>query len=195
MADRAPYARASYDAVATTPRPPTPPTTTGRPRSDGLSRCSTAAKKASRSRCRTLASRRTPAPPRTAAGRPHTDDPACAQVPGPPCRLLQGPTRPFPGETPMPRLHPRALRPSRRARRLALVVSGIGALVVTAGLVWQSAYAAFTDSTPPATVTVSTGTVALADDDAGAVLFSAGGLRPGATQTRCITVTSTGSAP
>ena len=36
-------ARASYEAVATTPRPPTPPTTTGRPRSDGLSRCSTAA--------------------------------------------------------------------------------------------------------------------------------------------------------
>ena len=41
--------RASYDAVATTPRPPTPPTTTGLPRSEGLSRCSTAAKKASRS--------------------------------------------------------------------------------------------------------------------------------------------------
>src|SRR3712207_5190101 len=60
MADRAPKARASYDAVATTPRPPTPPTTTGRPRSDGLSRCSTAAKKASRSRCRMLASRLTP---------------------------------------------------------------------------------------------------------------------------------------
>src|SRR3712207_7870863 len=33
--------------------------TTGRPRSDGLSRCSTAAKKASRSRCRMLASRLT----------------------------------------------------------------------------------------------------------------------------------------
>src|SRR5689334_15994254 len=51
MAERTPYVRASYDAVATTPRPPTPPTTTGLPRRDGLSRCSTAAKKASRSRC------------------------------------------------------------------------------------------------------------------------------------------------
>src|SRR4051812_1109305 len=59
MADRTPYLRASYDAVATTPRPPTPPTTTGLPRRDGLSRCSTAAKKASRSRWRTEAWSRT----------------------------------------------------------------------------------------------------------------------------------------
>src|SRR4051794_36898662 len=95
----------------------------------------------------------------------------------------------------MARLLPRASRPSRRARRLGLAVSGIGALVLTAGLVWQSAYAAFTESTQSYTLTWSTGTVAIADDDAGAVLFSASGLRPGATQTRCITVTSTGSAP
>ena len=46
--------------MATTPRPPTPPTTTGLPRSDGLSRCSTAAKKASRSRWRTEAWSRCP---------------------------------------------------------------------------------------------------------------------------------------
>src|SRR6478735_9268901 len=59
MAERTPYSRASYDAVATTPRPPTPPTTTGLPRSDGLSRCSTAAKNASRSRWRTEAWART----------------------------------------------------------------------------------------------------------------------------------------
>ena len=59
MAERTPKTRASYEAVATTPRWPTPPTTTGLPRSDGLSRCSTEAKKASRSRCRTEASRRT----------------------------------------------------------------------------------------------------------------------------------------
>src|SRR5215212_4045432 len=36
-----------------------PPTTTGLPRSDGLSRCSTEAKKASRSRCSKEGSRRT----------------------------------------------------------------------------------------------------------------------------------------
>lgn len=43
IAERTPYLRASYDAVETTPRTPTPPTTTGLPRNDGLSRCSTAA--------------------------------------------------------------------------------------------------------------------------------------------------------
>ena len=59
MAERTPNTRASYDAVATTPRWPTPPTTTGFPRSDGLSRCSTAAKNASRSRCRIDGSART----------------------------------------------------------------------------------------------------------------------------------------
>src|SRR3954451_20403208 len=97
----------------------------------------------------------------------------------------------------MARLLPRASRPSPRARRMGLAVSGIGALAVTAGLVWQSAYAAFTETTPSYTLTWSTGTgtVAIADDDAGSVMFSASGLRPGATQTRCITVTSTGRAP
>src|SRR5215204_5634499 len=59
MAERTPKVRASYDAVATTPRTPVPPTTTGLPRSDGLSRCSTEAKKASRSRCSNEGSRRT----------------------------------------------------------------------------------------------------------------------------------------
>ena len=95
----------------------------------------------------------------------------------------------------MARLLPRSSRPSRRARRMGLAVSGIGALALAAGLVWQSAYAAFSETTPPYSLSWSTGTVALADDDAGAVMFSASGLRPGATQTRCITVTSTGSAP
>ncbi|MGY1807631.1 hypothetical protein ACI8AF_09690 [Blastococcus sp. SYSU D00669] len=93
----------------------------------------------------------------------------------------------------MPRLLP--LAPTRRARRIAVAVSALGALAVAAGLVWQSAYAAFTDSTPARTLTWSTGTVAISDDDAGAVLFSAADLRPGAARSRCITVTSTGSAP
>src|SRR3954452_13127364 len=67
MAERTPKALASYDAVATTPRPPTPPTTTGLPRSEGLSRCSTAAKKGSRSRGRTEAVVRTQPRPVDAA--------------------------------------------------------------------------------------------------------------------------------
>ena len=59
IAERTPYLRASYDAVETTPRTPIPPTTTGLPRSEGLSRCSTAAKNASRSTCSTDGSSRT----------------------------------------------------------------------------------------------------------------------------------------
>ena len=50
IAEWTPNTRASYEAVDTTPRPPSPPTMTGLPRSDGLSRCSTDAKNASRSR-------------------------------------------------------------------------------------------------------------------------------------------------
>jgi len=86
-------------------------------------------------------------------------------------------------------------RPSRRARRLCLAAAGTVALVLAAALVWRSAYAAFTDSTASYVTTWSTGTVAIADDDAGAALFTATGLKPGAAQTRCVAVTSTGSAP
>jgi len=43
IADRTPNGRASYDAAMTTPRRDVPPTITGRPRSSGRSRCSTAA--------------------------------------------------------------------------------------------------------------------------------------------------------
>src|SRR5487761_2778527 len=47
-----PYARASYEAEATTPRPEVPPTITGRPWISGRSIISTAAKKQSMSRCK-----------------------------------------------------------------------------------------------------------------------------------------------
>jgi hypothetical protein len=95
----------------------------------------------------------------------------------------------------MPRAAPGPARPSRRARRLCLAAAGALALVLSAAFVWRSAYAAFTDSTPTYVTTWSTGTVAITDDDAGTALFTASGLRPGAAQTRCVTVTSTGSAP
>ena len=41
IAERTPNMRASYDAAHTTERAPRQATTTGRPRSDGSSRCST----------------------------------------------------------------------------------------------------------------------------------------------------------
>ncbi|GGV23990.1 hypothetical protein GCM10010293_21580 [Streptomyces griseoflavus] len=52
IAEWTPKTRASYEAVATTPRGPSPPTTTAFPRRLGLDACSTEAKKASMSRCR-----------------------------------------------------------------------------------------------------------------------------------------------
>src|SRR4051812_18857807 len=122
MAERTPYRRASYDAVATTPRPPTPPTTTGLPRSDGLSRCSTAAKKASRSRCMTEAAVRTQRPPAARAGRagPAHAMGMAATYPGAPTGTRAGHV-PSTARIPGPVLHSlRAdvVRPSADAGRL-----------------------------------------------------------------------------
>ena len=91
-----------------------------------------------------------------------------------------------------------ARRPrSRRARaRLATVVSATGALLLAVTVVWQSASAGFTDPTAPVRVTVGSGTVSLSDNDSGTALFSVAGLKPGdSVPKRCITVTSTGTAP
>jgi hypothetical protein len=90
---------------------------------------------------------------------------------------------------------PRPGRPSRRARRVALAGSLGTALVLAAGLVWQSANASFTVTTYPFTPSWTTGTVVIGDDDAGSALFTRTGLKPGAAGTRCLTVTSTGNVP
>ena len=52
IAEWTPHRRASYEAADTTPRPPVPPTTTGRPRSSGRRSSSTETKNASMSTCR-----------------------------------------------------------------------------------------------------------------------------------------------
>ncbi|PZA21083.1 hypothetical protein DMO24_12070 [Modestobacter versicolor] len=66
--------------------------------------------------------------------------------------------------------------------------------MLAAGLVWHSAYAGFSDSTTPkALPTVSTGTLTLTDDDSAVRMFTATGLKPGATATECIAVTASGS--
>jgi hypothetical protein len=79
--------------------------------------------------------------------------------------------------------------------RIAAAVSAGTALLLAAALLWHSAYAGFSDATSPLTLPrVSTGSLTLTDDDAAVRMFTAGGLKPGATATRCIAVTSTGSA-
>lgn len=92
----------------------------------------------------------------------------------------------------MRRPHP---GPTRRTRRWVLGGASLAALVLSAGIVWHSAYASFSDSTPSFPVTFVTGTVVLGDDDSGSTMFALSGLKPGAAATRCITVTSTGTGP
>ncbi len=83
-----------------------------------------------------------------------------------------------------------------RSRRPALV--GV-ALVITVSvllsgaLVWHASNAAFSGTTTNPANTWAAGTVSVSDDDNGATSFTATNLKPGATGTRCITVTYTGS--
>ena len=73
-------------------------------------------------------------------------------------------------------------------------MSAVGALALSAALVWQSAYAGFTDTTGALSASMSTGTVALTNNVEGvAVSLVLPELRPGDSNTECIVVTSTGS--
>jgi hypothetical protein len=86
-------------------------------------------------------------------------------------------------------------RAPRRARRLLLVPGGV-ALVLVSALVWQASYAGFSDNAGPLPAAVTTGTVQLSNS----VSFAGASVAldevlPGETDTYCITVRSTGSAP
>jgi hypothetical protein len=84
-------------------------------------------------------------------------------------------------------------RLSRRSRRIAF---GAAILIGWAGsglLVWQASYAAFSATTVNNGNSWTAGTVALADDDSAATLFTATGLGGGATGTKCIKVDYTGT--
>jgi hypothetical protein len=72
--------------------------------------------------------------------------------------------------------------------------AAIPAALVAAGLlVGGASYSAFSATTSTPTNNWTSGTVALTDDDQNVALFSATNLKPGATGTKDITVTSTGS--
>lgn len=70
---------------------------------------------------------------------------------------------------------------------LGLVGSGI--------LVWHASYAAFTSTTSNGTNSWTSGSVTLSDDDSASLLFNATGLKPGSTDTKCITVSYGGNLP
>lgn len=92
---------------------------------------------------------------------------------------------------------PRLPRPTRGAvRRAGWAAIPLG-MLLSALIVAQSSYAAFSATTVNPTSSWAAGTVALSDDDANSALFTvaAGLLRPGSTGQKCIAVTSSGTVP
>jgi hypothetical protein len=68
------------------------------------------------------------------------------------------------------------------------------ASVLLSGLVvWQSSYAAFSDTTDNPSNTFGSGSVILGDDDSSTAMFTPTLLKPLDTGTKCIVVTSTGT--
>lgn len=78
--------------------------------------------------------------------------------------------------------------------RFASIGASVGvSLLVSAALIWQLSYSAFSSVTVVPTSNFTAGSVVLSDDDSSTVMFIATGLRPGSTGTKCIVVTSTGT--
>ncbi len=89
-----------------------------------------------------------------------------------------------------PRSRPRSRRRSTTARLSAVGGAVVAGLVVNGLMLWTATSAAFTASTTNPTNNWNAGSVALSDDDGGSTaLFTASGLVPGSTGSRCITVT------
>jgi hypothetical protein len=76
------------------------------------------------------------------------------------------------------------------AARLAAVGAGLLAMSL---LVVTGSRAAFNATTSNDTNTFAAGTVVLADDDAGSVMFNLTGMKPGDSSTKCVNVSYTGS--
>ena len=85
--------------------------------------------------------------------------------------------------------------PSRRAvRRSSWLVWPLAAAAAL-GMVGQASYSAFSAKVSNTGNTLAAGSVVLSDDDSGSALFSLTNLKPGASGSRCIAVTSTGTLP
>jgi hypothetical protein len=67
------------------------------------------------------------------------------------------------------------------------------AVLASGALVWGASQSAFSAKTSNNGNTWAAGTVALSDDDSSTAMFTATNLKPGATGSKCIQVTSTGS--
>lgn len=85
--------------------------------------------------------------------------------------------------------------PSRRAvRRSRWLVWPLAALL-SLGVVGQASYSAFSSKVSNTGNNLAAGTVTLTDDDSGSALLSLTNLKPGASGSRCIAVTSAGTLP
>jgi hypothetical protein len=83
--------------------------------------------------------------------------------------------------------------PSSRVRRnLAKGVLPLG-IIASAGLVWQSSYAAFSGTTVNGGNTLTAGTVKLSDSANGTAILNAAALKPGDSGQACITLTYDGT--
>jgi hypothetical protein len=78
-----------------------------------------------------------------------------------------------------------------RAARLAPWALGLAVLAGSGAAIGQSSYAAFSSTTENAGNNWKAGAVTLTDDDTNLAAFSATGLKPGDTGSKCIKVTST----
>ncbi len=87
-----------------------------------------------------------------------------------------------------------ATRRPRRSHARAITLGALATgLVASGAMVWGASYSAFSATTSNPTNNWSAGTVALTDDDTNTAMFNATNLTPGATDSKCIAVTSTGS--
>jgi hypothetical protein len=87
-------------------------------------------------------------------------------------------------------------RPGFRAARAGFLAAPLVGLAVAVALVWQSSYAAFSDTTENGVNNWRAGSVTISDNDSDVAMFNLtddGALKPGSTRTRCITVTKEGT--
>lgn len=85
--------------------------------------------------------------------------------------------------------------PSTKIGRIATAAATPVAILAASALIWQSSYAAFSSTTRNSGNDWATGSVSLTDDDTGSARFQVPSMVPGATDTKCITVTANASGP
>jgi hypothetical protein len=92
-----------------------------------------------------------------------------------------------------PQESPEMSRPTARSRKIASYAAIPAALLASGLIVSQASYSAYSATTTNPASNWNSGTVALTDGDNSIAAFTATNLKPGATDAKCITVTSAGT--